>query len=145
MSKKKGDRRERNVREYFEEAGWAVENPNWLRYGNKDYYNMFDFMAHHPTKKHVFGQVKSETASGINTIAEACSELFNFDHVRIFYFVYHKRQGYRVIELYENETRETVVDEREHSDSMGEIVKQYFEPESNTDANTIYEGYKDEL
>ena len=142
MSKRKGDQRERNVRGYLEDAGWAVENPNWLRYGNKDYYNMFDFMAHHPDEKPIFGQVKSETASGINSVAEISSKLFNFEHMRIFYFVYHKRQGYRVVEIYNDETTEVVVDERDHTENMGEIVTKYFEPSTSVDANSLYQEYK---
>lgn len=126
MSKKKGDRRERLARELFTESGFYVENPNFSRFGNKDFYNLHDFMAVHPEFKVIFVQVKSGSASGINEYIEKCSEMFPSEHTLIYYMVYHKREGWRLIEIdLTEQTRVVVVDERETTDNMGTQVQEY--------------------
>lgn len=128
MSKKKGDRRERLAREIFTEAEYAVENPNFSRFGNKDFYNLHDFMAVHQESEIIFVQVKSETASGINQFIKDCSDMFPPEHCKIFYMVYHKNQGWRLIEIdLENESREVIVDERDTTDNMGKNVTEYLQ------------------
>lgn len=128
MSKKKGDRRERMGREIFTESGFFVENPNFSRFQNKDFYNLHDFMAVHPQSKVIFVQVKSGTASGINNYIEECAERFSAEHTQIFYMVYHKREGWRLIEIdLTDKTRTVIVDERETTNNMGEDVKTYLE------------------
>ena len=126
MSKKKGDRRERLARETFTEAGFTVENPNFSRFQNKDFFNLHDFVAVHPNAKVIFVQVKSSSASGINQYIEDCADVFSPEHTQIFYMVYHKRQGWRLIEIdLESRTRNVVVDERESTKNMGVEVQQY--------------------
>lgn len=126
MSKKKGDRRERLARELFTEAGFYVENPNFSRFQNKDFYNLHDFVAVHPNSKVIFVQVKSETASGINEYIQECAKMFSSEHTNIYYMVYHKREGWRLINIdLENESRTVVVDERENGENMGVEVQEY--------------------
>lgn len=130
MSKSKGDRRERKVVGMFEDAGFDVETPNFSRYENKDFYNLFDFMATHKTTCVVYGQVKSTSASGIRKTAEECMEMFNEDHVIIYYVVYHKREGWRLIRIdCDDGSTEVVVDGRESDKNMGVPIKEYLESE----------------
>lgn len=126
MSKKKGDRRERRVKEIFEEAGFEVETPNYYRYGNKDFFNLFDLMAMKKNKKPVFVQVKSNTASGINEFIDKCSDFIPYDFVDIEYWVYHKREGWRVL-MISDEVYETVYDGRKNSKNMGEGAIKFLE------------------
>lgn len=126
MSKKKGDRRERLARELFTEAGFYVENPNFSKFQNKDFYNLHDFVAVHPNSKVIFVQVKSETASGINEYIQECAKMFSSEHTSIYYMVYHKREGWRLINIdLEKESRTVVVDERENGKNMGVEVQEY--------------------
>lgn len=130
MSKKKGDRRERQVVEIFTDAGFFVETPNFSRYENKDFYNLFDFMATHKDTEIIYGQVKSTTASGIKKTAEECVEMFNEDCVRIYYVVYHKREGWRLIRIdCDSGETEVVVDGRESDENMGVPIEEYLRTE----------------
>lgn len=125
MSKKKGDRRERQARDILEEAGFVVENPNYSRYGNVDFFNLFDIMALKKDRKVQFVQVKSSSARGINEFSEKCSEIIPFDHINVEYWVCYDRKGWRIIDIKEDGSYEDVFDERDKDCSMGELVKEF--------------------
>lgn len=124
MSKKKGDRRERMVRDIFEEAGFEVCYPNYSRYGNTDFYNLFDAMAIRKDEKIHMIQVKSGSARGINNFVDKCQDFIPFEHIKVEYWVYHKREGWRIIDINES-GYEVVFDERELDKNMGEGAKKF--------------------
>jgi hypothetical protein len=114
------------VVEMFEDAGFVVETPNHARYSNKDFYNLFDFMAVHSSMPVIFGQVKSSSASGINAFIDTCAEIFPSEYCQIYYVVYHKREGWRLIEIdLEEISRAVVVDERGNGKNMGVELTEY--------------------
>lgn len=121
MSKAKGDKREREARHILEEAGYVVETPNYTRFQNTDYFNLFDMMAFHPTRKPLFVQVKSNRAQGINQFVEDCASLIPYEHVVVQFWVCYDSAGWRVIEI-ELDGYTTIYDEREDSYNMGEGV-----------------------
>ena len=121
-SKQKGDKNELEARTIYEDAGYLVENPNFYRYGNKDFFNLFDFMAIRPDSKVVFGQVKTNRAQGINAFADEVREHFNFDHVIIEYWVRYNREGWRVIQI-TPDGREDIIDERDSSENIGDVAR----------------------
>lgn len=128
MSKQKGDRRERRARKLFEQAGYAVENPNHARFSNKDFYNLFDFMAVRPDKPVTFVQVKSGAASGIESFIDACVGTFPPQHTSIYYVVYHKREGWRLVEVnLQTESYQTVFDGRKTNENMGDGLTAYLQ------------------
>lgn len=127
MSKKKGDRREREATNLLEEAGWTVETPNHYRYGNKDFFNLFDFMAFKEGEKPIFGQVKSNGPSGIRSFSEECKEQnVPFDFVQVEYWTCYDGAGWRIDKI-ERESYETTIDERDESCNMGELVVEHKE------------------
>lgn len=128
MSKKKGDRRESLGVDIFENAGFTVETPNHVKFSNKDYFNLMDFMAVHPNTKVIFVQVKSETARNIREFEEQCKEIFSSEHTIVYYLVYHKREGWRLIEIdLDNGTHTVVADGRDSTDNMGVHITNYLQ------------------
>lgn len=134
-SRKKGQRGERYNRKILEQAGYFVESPNHSRYGNKDFFNLFDLMAVRPDKKVLFTQVKSNGASGIVNFAEEVREHFPLDHVRVEYWVRYDREGWRIIHITEDD-RIDIVDERGNSEyNIGELA--YLEKSDDSDLSNF--------
>lgn len=125
MSKKKGDRRERQAREILEEAGWTVESPNSTPYPQGygvDFFGLFDFMAFKDGEKPLFGQVKSNRPGGITSFHEDCHEKqFPWDFADVEFWTCYDGEGWRIDEVTED-GYETVVDERDEDCNMGEIA-----------------------
>lgn len=44
-SRAKGRRNENRARDLLIEEGWEVERPNFTRFGNKDFFNLWDLVA----------------------------------------------------------------------------------------------------
>ena len=131
MGKAKGDRRERQAREILEDAGWTVETPNYTRYGNTDFYNAFDLIAMHPNEKVKLVQVKSNTANGIQELADRVQEFVNFSACSVEYWICHDNEGWRVLDILPdnikgNRTYETILDERDRDCNMGEFITESF-------------------
>lgn len=124
MSKAKGDKRELEARHILEAAGYAVETPNYTRFQNTDYFNLFDMMAFHPSRKPLFVQVKSNQATGINQFVKDCAEIVPHEHVVVQFWVCIDKEGWRIIEI-ELDGYTTVYDEREDSMNMGEGATEY--------------------
>lgn len=125
MSKQKGDKNERRARETYEDAGFEVENPNYSRYGNTDYYGLFDFMAIRGDRL-VFAQVKTNSAQGVRGWMEDASELVP-DGVELHFLVYHDYQGFRLMMPNGPPSYKTVVDERKSSCNWGEELLEFLE------------------
>lgn len=117
MSKKKGDRRERKVVDMLEKAGFNVETPNYSRYQNTDFFNLFDLIAIRKNDKPHYIQVKSNSARGIQKFTSKCQDFIPFEHAKIEYWVYHKREGWRIISIDKN-GRHTEYDGREDNKDM---------------------------
>lgn len=127
MSKKKGDRRERQAREHYEAAGYTVERAQGTRYDRSDWYNHFDLMAFRPDGL-VFIQVKSNQASGVQEMLAWVRE-HSPPGIRYDVAVCHDREGWRLLRLVPDaDTYEVVVDEREKDCEMGELLTEYLEP-----------------
>lgn len=128
MSKKKGDRRERQAREILEAAGYTVETPNSTPYPQGygvDFFGLFDFMAFRNGEKPLFGQVKSNGFTGIRSFPDECVEFgFPFEHAAAEYWSCHDGEGWRIAEITKNGHTE-VYDERDADMNMGEGAIQY--------------------
>lgn len=121
MSKKKGDRRERQAREILEYAGYTVESPNSTPYPQGygvDFFGLFDFMAFKDDEKPLFGQVKSNGFRGIRSFSEECKEhQVPFDFVEVQYWTCYDGEGWRIADVYED-GYDTVYDERDYDMKM---------------------------
>lgn len=126
----KGSRRERQGVEIYEAAGYYTYKPETSKFGDNDLWNLFDIAAMNPSRKVVFSQVKSNGARGIENWTEAVQEICPFDHVETHFLVCHDREGWRLIVVDEDD-RETVVDERESDEKMGEGVASYLREKQN--------------
>jgi Holliday junction resolvase len=124
MSKAKGDKREREARHILEDAGYVVETPNYTRFQNTDYFNLFDMMAFHPGRKPLFVQVKSNRAQGIKQFVEDCATLVPHENVLVQFWVCYDNEGWRVIEI-KPDGYSTLYDEREGLCNMGDGVIEF--------------------
>jgi hypothetical protein len=80
-------------------------------------------MAFKDGEKPLFGQVKSNRASGITTFHEDCIEKqFPFDFADVEFWICYDDEGWRVDEVTQD-GYETVVDERDEDCKMGEIAE----------------------
>ena len=98
-AKSKGDRAEREARNTIEEAGWEVESPNYTRYQNTDFFNLFDFMAMKKGEKPKFVQVKSNGARGIREAQEEASDWIPLEHIDVEWWVRHEKEGWRILKV----------------------------------------------
>ena len=117
MSKKKGDRRERNAKTILECAGYNVETPNSTPYHQQkvDFFEQFDFIAVRPDKPVLFGQVKANGARGITSFSKKCVNAgIPFDRVNVEFWVCYDNEGWRILEISEDNYKE-VYDERDDS------------------------------
>lgn len=124
----KGQRREKEVRELYERAGYAVESPNYTRYENTDYFNLFDFMAIRPDRKPRFVQVKSNHAGGISAWMDSVRAFFPGGHVEIDYVVVYDREGVRLDKpVWDDEPAHymNAVDGRDVAAQMGDPIVEY--------------------
>jgi len=128
MSKKKGDRRERQAKEILEYAGFTVETPNSTPYPQGygvDFFGAFDFIAFKDGEKPVFGQVKSNGARGIRSFHEELQAIqFPFEFAEAEYYVCYDNAGWRILEITEDGANE-IYDGRDNDKNMGEGAKEF--------------------
>lgn len=129
MSKSKGDRREREARSIYKKAGYQPESPNYTRYQNTDYWNLFDFMAVHPAKGLRFVQVKSNGTQGfLNDYFELVHAYFPLDAIEVDFLVCYDSKGWKLYTATDSPTDglyTVAVDERKEKCNMGENVTEY--------------------
>lgn len=125
MSRKKGKRNEKKAVSIYEDVGFEVETPNYSRYENTDFFNLFDFMAIKDDRI-VFGQVKSNATSGIGEFAELASELMP-EYVELHFLVHYDREGFKLIEVDEDGDYGVLIDERETDNNIGDDLRLWLE------------------
>ena len=120
----KGTRRERELVELYQQAGFATYRPATVRFGENDMFGLFDVLAVSPSHDRVHAiQVKSNRATGINGWGEHTA-LFRSHGWRTLYAVPVDNKGWRLIECL-NGDRETLVDERDKTIGMGTGIVDY--------------------
>lgn len=131
MSKKKGDRRERDAVEIYNGAGYRCERAVQANYGTRsDWFGMFDIMAMAPGTDFRLAQVKSNTASGVQDWMRRVERLLP-PGLEADFLVCHDRQGWRMLRPVEgDQSYETVVDERKMDCNMGEGVRDWLKNSS---------------
>lgn len=122
MGKAKGDRRERQAVSILEEAGFTVETPNYTRYENTDYWNLFDNMAGNGEEIRYI-QVKSNTTDGCLKEIKNNAEFLPYlsDTVQVEVWICHDREGWRVQRLTDSGWQ-VILDERDLDCTMGKHV-----------------------
>lgn len=120
MSKKKGDRRERQAEEILDSAGYNTEKPNSTPFKQKsvDFFECFDIMAVREDEPVLFIQVKANVAREINDFVGKCKKnKIPFDYVKVEFWVCHDRKGWRIFKI-ESDGYELVFDERDENKKM---------------------------
>lgn len=122
-AKEKGARRERKVREWYENAGYMVQPFYGRSYGETDGFGLFDLVAKKRGEPVRFIQVKSNRASGIREWCEKVSEIAADGAVYDFVVV-HDREGVRLLQPTED-GHTAVCDERDSECNMGDDFTAY--------------------
>lgn len=124
--KSKGDRHERYAREILEDSGWVVETPNYTRYQNTDFFNLFDLMAFKEGEKPLFVQVRTNRPKGISSFNEKCKEKqFPFDFANAEFWTRYDSAGWRADKVH-REGYETKCDERDKDTKIGETMREKY-------------------
>jgi len=121
----KGTRNEREAVEFLQEAGYATYRPATVRFGENDMFGLFDVLALGPSQPMRAIQVKSNRAVGIKAWRRHTA-LFRAHGMLTEYWVRIDNAGWRVI-VCTDDGRETVVDEREHTETIGTQLLEYLE------------------
>jgi len=128
MSKKKGDRRERQVEKILEALGYDVEKPNSTPYPQKygvDFFSLFDIIAFKDGEKPLFIQVKSNGARGIRSFSDECKDIqFPFEFCDVEFWVCYDNEGWRIIEISED-GYDNIYDARDEDKKMDEGAKEF--------------------
>lgn len=106
----KGKRRERELVELYQQAGWAPYNPDMTQYGENDLWGLYDILAIAPEAGPHAVQVKSNGARGITDWTDHTA-LWRASGFRTLYAVPYDREGWRIIDCTDG-GRTDVVDER---------------------------------
>lgn len=123
--KRKGNRREREAEDLWQQAGYRTYKPQESKYGETDMFGLFDFLAHKRTGRTAWVQVKSNGARGIEEWVVAAREFLG-PYDRAYMAVCYDREGWRLVRpTTTGGGHRTVVDEREHGCGMGELVVEY--------------------
>lgn len=127
-SKSKGQRREREARELYEQAGYEVQPFRGTRYEEKDGFELFDFVAiadGYPR----FVQVKANQLRNASGFFEECVDRFGGARIHADLVVCYDREGWRLLDPVHGPDRnpepKTFVDERELDVSMGDGLAWY--------------------
>jgi|AKVG01.1.fsa_nt_gi hypothetical protein len=122
----KGQRRERQAKEIYEQAGYQVAHPERSKFGDNDLFNHWDLLAMQPGSRPRFVQVKSNRATGIRTVQQDMQRYFAWGYCVGEYAVCHDREGWRLITLLPDQTT-VLVDERDKDCDMGQALTAYLE------------------
>jgi len=125
----KGDRREREAREIYENAGYEVQPFYGRPYGETDGFGHFDLVALRDDDHPRFVQVKSNHARGIRDMEHELQSYFPFQAARAEYAVCHDNEGWRLLHV-SLDGYTVLVDEREMDCNMGDQLTAYLAGET---------------
>lgn len=127
MSRRKGNRRERQAQRLLEEMGYEVSIAKNHKWGANDYFNLYDILAVHPEKKPKLIQVKSNgTGGALGKTGRKSADLVNTDYIDIEYWVCYDYDGWKVRRMDDDGEWTVLLDERDEDANMGEhLLREY--------------------
>lgn len=136
MSRSKGNRREREAREFYERAGFWVYSPPNQQFCDTDVWGLFDLMCFRVTDGSMrFVQVKSNGASGVREWMHRAQHFEEVPNVTVDFLVPHDGEGWRLIQTTDDGRAYTcVLDERNEECSMGEHVTEFLKRGENDES-----------
>lgn len=127
MSREKGNRRENQAVQIYENAGYRVERSVQANYGTRsDWFALFDIMAIWPGEELRFAQVKSNRAEGVQDWFAAAEQLVP-PGVKLDYLVCHDNEGWRLLQSSDAHNHVTKLDERKVDVPMGVALQHYLD------------------
>lgn len=125
----KGNRRERQAREIYEDSGYATQSFRGTRYAESDGFGLFDFVVLGNGQIR-FVQVKSNRPRGYQEWFEDVLDLAGPAEMYADYLVCYDNEGWRLIGTNPDLEPTTFVDEREVDCAMGEKLTEYLEKQT---------------
>lgn len=115
-SRAKGNRLEREAEEKLQEKGYQTARMPHTRYGDSDFYNMYDIIAMKPGEPFKLVQVKANQASGVNELKNDSLEAAPFKHAEVELWQKFDYEGWKIRRLNkETEDWELIEDQRKSS------------------------------
>lgn len=131
MSRVKGNRREREAREFYESAGYWVYSPPNQQFCDTDVWGLFDLVCFRVTDGSMrFVQVKSNGASGVREWMQQAHHFEDVQNVTVDFLVPHDGVGWRLLQTTDDERAYTcLLDERNKDCDMGDVVTKHLRRE----------------
>jgi len=92
----KGGHNERRAKKVLELDGWRVCKVKAVKFGETDFFNLFDLIAMKPNNKVKLVQVKSNRVVGLKRFGEDCKSFVPLNHASVEYWVWYDRKGWKV-------------------------------------------------
>jgi len=126
MTYNKGQKREREAADLFEDAGYWTYRPERAQYGDNDMWGLFDVGAVGDGRLYL-AQVKANRSDGIQQWCEDCAPFHRIEGIICLFMVCHDRAGWRLAVTPDimHDGYAWVVDERDRDCSMGEGVVEW--------------------
>lgn len=112
-TRQKGNRIEREAEKQLQEQGYQTVRMPHTRYGDNDFWNLFDILAVKPDAPLKCVQVKSNQASKLQEFKSGCRQKIPLKRCEVEYWIKHDYQGWEKRRLLKEGTElKTFVDER---------------------------------
>jgi len=123
----KGNRIERKAENLLNDAGYRTARMQHTRYGDNDFFNLYDIAAVQPDKPVKFIQVKSNQQPNLQEFKKETLETVGLE-AQVEIWTHYDRKGWKIRRLNRmNKEWETLVDERNADSTIGTEVKKYFQ------------------
>lgn len=113
-TREKGNRNERKVENELQDKGYETTRMPHTRFGDNDFFNLFDIIAMKPGEKIRGIQVKTNSASGINKFCDECLDRVPLDFMTAEMWVVMDYKGKRVHKLQPSEEKMTKTRDDRH-------------------------------
>jgi len=123
----KGNRIERKAKNLLNDAGYRTARMQHTRYGDNDFFNLYDITAVQPGKPVKFIQVKSNQQPNLQEFKKETLETVGLE-AQVEIWTHYDRKGWEIRRLNRmNKEWETLVDERNADSTIGTEVKKHFQ------------------
>ena len=124
MGKGKDNEREARL-DILEEVGWETTAVKHTKFGETDFFGLFDLIAFKEGNKPLFAQVRTNRPREITSFHEQCADKqVPFDYVDVEMWTRYDREGWRIDKITPDGAT-TILDEREYDCNIGDKVRKF--------------------